>query len=188
MKKHKISFYDIFMFPFEAGFIKKKRAALIANASGKVVEIGFGTGANYRFYDFNSVDSIIAYDISLRPKDLENVTFMEGNAEKLPFADNSVDTVVATLLLCSVFETQQALAEIYRVLKPGGKYIFIEHIRPQKGMGKFFDVLNKLWTKISFGCQLNKKTMQMIENSGWLLNGQYSGFLLYYGIATKPLM
>lgn len=184
-----MSFYDFFMAPWEKGALGRIRKDLICHAKGLVLEIGIGSGANLKYYDFNKVTKLIGTDIKIPPvlatKKLDAVDFITCSAEELPFEDSSFDVVISTLVLCSVSNVELALAEIKRVIKPNGKYLFIEHIRPYNKLGSIFDVLNTVWKRNSFDCQLNKQTDILIEKAGlrMIWEKRRGAGIVYYGIA-----
>ncbi len=180
-----MTLYDFFMIPLEKLFFSAIRRTIIKEASGNVLEIGFGSGVNHRYYDLNNLESLTVVDKKLTKKCKKNITYIQCSVENLPFADNSFDTVVATLLLCSVHDVQSALLEINRVLKNNGQYIFLEHVRPKNKLGKLFDIINILWGKNPSGCQLNKNTSTFFHNSPLLLKTEFSKGALYYGSAYK---
>lgn len=184
-----MNFYDFFMAPLEKGALAKIRKELISQAEGKVLEIGIGSGANYKYYDFNKITNIIGTDVksfsTLKNNKLSKVNYIECSAQNLPFDDNSFDTVITTLVLCSVSDVETALAEIKRVIKPKGKYLFIEHIRPHNYLGSVLNIINVLWKRNPFGCQINKKTDIFIDKAGFsAINAKRKASgILYYGIA-----
>ena len=101
------------------------------------------------------------------------VSLAEGRAEKLPLDDHSVDSVVMTWTLCSVAEPEQALAEIRRVLRPGGSLLFIEHGRaPEAGVQRWQDRLTPFWRKLAGGCHLNRPVDRLIEAAGLRLEAR----------------
>lgn len=180
--------YDIFMAPLEKGLLKNIRQFLIPHASGQVLEIGFGTGVNYSYYQ--DVESLTGLDLWIDNKVIEKfdkVRFVEGDAHQLPFEDNSFDCVVSTLTLCSVKDQEKVISEIHRVLKPGGQYLFIEHILPQDRKNKLFRMINPLWYKVSQSCQLTHETDKLLRSSQFeLVNENYSESGIFYsGIAKK---
>lgn len=169
-----ISIYDLFMFPLEKRGIKKARSILIPKTNGVILEIGSGTGVNIKHYNFNQIDELILSDQKISKKLIARssnlIEIKKLNVEDLPYDDNTFDYVVHTLVFCSVVDTKKGLAEIARVLKPGGKMMFIEHVLPTKvRTQKFFKFVNPLWTKISSGCNLNRDYEQTLKNSDFNL-------------------
>lgn len=185
-----ISSYNLFMKPLEAMGIKKARRMLMKKARGHVLEIGAGTGANLSFYDMDKVTSLTVTD-QLRSKHLdvdhhENVSFVEADATKLPFEDNAFDTVVHTLVFCSVSNVPAGLAEIKRVLQPNGTLIFIEHVLPHKrGMQRLFKFINPLWRRVASGCSLTKDFEQSLAENSFEIKhkGRFMNTVFFYGIA-----
>lgn len=187
--------YDFFMKPLEARILGEIRAEVVSLAHGHVLEIGIGTGANLPYYDKDKITAFSACDKE-RSKRLEDrakatlspvLHFVEGAVEALPFADSTFDSVVVSLVLCTA-DCGKGLAEIRRVLKPGGFFIFIEHIRPQGRLGAIVDGLNRLWPKLAKGCNLNRQTDDIIKESGFTsltLDYKASGFICY-GLAVNP--
>jgi len=169
--------YNIFMAPLEEGRLKMKRQQTLEEVAGDVLEIGFGTGANLPFYPYEQMDSLTLTDvhmptqINLRPEHKHlPVTFEQCDAMSLPFEDKTFDSVVFTLVFCSVEDPMAGLAELHRVLKPGGRLFFIEHVHPTKEpYKKLFSRLNPTWRKFAHGCNLNRETMTYIQQSGFSL-------------------
>lgn len=182
--------YDVMMKPLEKAVLDKIRQKLIQEAEGTVLEIGFGTGVNIRYYPENilkihGLDPKVHSEVQSKFPDIK---FHEGHAEQLPFEDGSFDTVIATLTLCSVSDIQQVLAEIHRVLKPGGKYIFIEHILShQQPYHTVLNALNPLWYTLSKSCQLNHPTDRYLEQGPFVLEKteRNAKGILYSGIGRK---
>jgi ubiquinone/menaquinone biosynthesis C-methylase UbiE len=166
--------YDTFQATMERNFMGALRDEMLAGASGRVVEIGAGTGVNLEHYP-RSIDELVCTEPEepmarrLRKKaqgsDL-NVNVVHAPAEKLPFEDDSFDTAVATLVLCTVTDPSRSLAELARVLRPGGRFVFIEHVRaPEPGLAKWQDRLHPLWVRFGHGCHCNRPTLEAIEAS-----------------------
>ena len=185
-----LSLYDWFMKPLESMGIKKARTILIKRASGDVLELGAGTGANLIHYDFNQVKSLVVTDRT-RSKHLklmeDKVSFVQADATALPFPNQQFDTVVHTLVFCSVDDVDAGLQEIKRVLKQDGRLIFIEHVLPhKKGMRRLFQWINPVWRKVSQGCSLTKDFGSSLARHGFAIErqGRFLNTVFFYGIAT----
>ncbi|HKP90408.1 MAG TPA: class I SAM-dependent methyltransferase [Thermoleophilaceae bacterium] len=166
--------YDTFQSRMEESFFGDIRREMLAGASGSVVEIGAGTGVNLQHYP-RSVERLVCTEPEepmakqLRRKAADSdlsVEIVEAPAEALPFEDDSFDTAVATLVLCTVTDPVRALSEIDRVLRPGGRFIFVEHVRSEDpGLARWQDRLHPLWVRFGHGCNCNRPTLQTIEAS-----------------------
>ncbi len=153
-------------------FIVEHRRRLLATAEGRVLEVGAGPGFNLPHYP-GGVDELVLTDgldgmlrrATRRATRLgRDVTTTRAPAESLPFEDASFDTVVASLLLCSVADQDRALTEIRRVLRPGGRYLFLEHVRSEDSrIARRQDRLERFWGVIAFGCHPNRETLPRIE-------------------------
>ena len=178
-----MGFYDKFILPRFIGAacgtkpILKQREKVVPQCEGRVLEVGMGTGHNLEFYDATKVDMVFglepAPDMVARAKPLaENVPFdvefIDLPGEEIPLEDNSVDTVLLTYTLCTIPGTLQAMQNMRRVLKPGGKLIFSEHGRaPDAAVVKWQDRLNGVWGKIAGGCNMNREIPRLIEEGGF---------------------
>ncbi len=157
----------------EAG-LRRMRGEVLAAAGGRVVEIGAGTGVNLDLYP-NAVEELVLVEPDphmakrLRARLAESsrqASVVEAPAERLPFEDASFDTAVATLVLCTVPDPAAALAEAARVLKPGGKLLFVEHVRADDpGLARWQDRLEKPWRFLGDGCHCNRDTLATIAAS-----------------------
>lgn len=169
--------YDSFMSPLEKSPVfQTTRKQLIAKASGDVLEIGAGTGINFPFYTSNA-RRVMATDPN--PEMLQRMTpkmdlcavpidVQTSNAESLPFVDSAFDTVVGTLVFCSISNPQSAIKELYRVLKPGGKLLLFEHVRMDNpALQTTQKLLTPLWKRLCDGCHLNRDTLSLIKNSSF---------------------
>jgi ubiquinone/menaquinone biosynthesis C-methylase UbiE len=152
----------------------RDRDALVAGLRGRVLEIGAGDGLNFEHYD-NAVTEVVAVEPEphLRAKaaarGIARVAVVDGVAERLPFEDGSFDAVVACLVLCSVASQPTALAEIVRVLAPGGELRFYEHVVARKGLGRALQQgldRSGLWPRVAAGCHLTRDTEQAIRDAG----------------------
>jgi ubiquinone/menaquinone biosynthesis C-methylase UbiE len=157
----------------EAG-LRRMRRELLAGAGGRVVEIGAGTGANLDLYP-RSVEELVLVEPDphmtrrLRARLTESgrsATVVEAGAERVPLEDAGYDTVVATLVLCTIPDPASALREAARVLKPGGRLLFVEHVRAEDpGLAAWQDRLEKPWRFLGDGCHCNRDTVATIEAS-----------------------
>jgi len=166
------------------------RRRLVEAAYGAVVEIGAGYGATFRFYPA-AVTGVLALepDPTLRGLALAAartapvpVTVQDGMAEEVPTADASVDVVVSSLVLCSVADQSVALAEVVRVLRPGGLLLFYEHVRSaHRVLGAAEDLVTPLWSRMAGGCHPNRDTVAMIAGAGLTVQG-----LERFGFSVLP--
>src|ERR671910_861262 len=151
-----------------------RRRRLLAGARGAVLEIGGGTGANLAHYRDVDRVTIAEPDPFMRNKigpKLEEarvpVEVSAAGAEALPYPDGSFDTVVSTLVLCTVPDQEAALDEVRRVLRPGGRLLFIEHVRATGSAARWQDRLEPLWRRLLGGCHPNRDTVAAIEEAGF---------------------
>jgi ubiquinone/menaquinone biosynthesis C-methylase UbiE len=158
----------------EAG-LGRMRAELLAEAKGRTLEIGAGTGVNLDLYPESVSDlTLIEPDPHMAKRMRERLsqssragTIVEAPAERLPFESASFDTAVSTLVLCTVPEPVAAIAELERVLKPGGQLLFIEHVRSEDpSLAGWQDRLEKPWRFLADGCHCNRDTLAMLSASG----------------------
>ncbi|WP_052049871.1 class I SAM-dependent methyltransferase [Leptolyngbya sp. KIOST-1] len=148
------------------------RQAVLAGVSGEVLEIGFGSGTNLPYYpesvtrlttvDVNpGLNAIAQRRLSASPLTVENWVL---NGECLPMAEASFDYVASTYTLCSIARIHEALAEIYRVLKPGGKFVFLEHgLSDRPGVQRWQHRLTPLNKALADGCHQNRNIQQLVE-------------------------
>lgn len=167
--------YDTFMGPLERGGFKKIRKPLIQKAQGQVLEIGSGTGINFPYY--TRVNQVTA----IEPEPLMNeqaiqraikahvpIDVIQTRAEELPFSDDLFDTVVSTLVFCTIPNPTKALLEIRRVCKPNGTLLFFEHVRlKHSSLGRLQDWLTPVWKRLCDGCHLNRNTLEMVQQAGY---------------------
>ncbi len=172
--------YDPFLWLGEVLGMRRRRRELVAGAYGRVVEIGAGTGLNAAFYPSGAVDELILTEPEpgMRQK-LERrlarvgraALVFDAPAERLPLADASVDTVVSTLVLCTVADPAPALHEIARVLRPGGQLLFIEHVRADAGwLAWLQDRLLVPWRGFAGGCMCNRPTVELLRANGFAVH------------------
>jgi len=153
-----------------------RKAAQLGTFSGTVVEIGAGNGVNFRYYPPDI--RLVVYEPNpyMHPRLLDtakahelDVDLRAASAENLEFADNSVDAAVCTLVLCSVPDPERVIAEVHRVLKPGGRFFFIEHVAAGQGTGlrRVQDLLMRPWRWLFEGCHTNRETAVLLERAGF---------------------
>ncbi|WP_413167375.1 class I SAM-dependent methyltransferase [Capilliphycus salinus ALCB114379] len=178
------------------------RQKVLAHVEGEVLEIGFGTGLNLSYYPHH-IEKITTVDPNsgmnkLAQKRIEASTIKVENrilnSENLPMADSTFDSVVSTWTLCSIAQVEKALQEIYRVLKPGGKFFFVEHgLSDKPNIQVWQNRLTPLQKLIADGCHLNRNIQQLVEqqfNSISLEKFNIENFpkvgsYTYMGVATK---
>lgn len=179
-----MSFYHHYVFPrlldlvMSSRLLHRPRDRTLAPASGRILEIGFGTGMNLTHYPPNvkrieAIDPDLDLDRLSLPRIARSaiaVDFHHLDAAHLPFEDARFDTVVSTFTLCSIPDVVHALSEIRRVLKPGGQFLFLEHGRsPDPRVARWQDRLNDAWKPLAGGCHLNRPVRSMIDDAGLVL-------------------
>lgn len=159
---------------------RRERAHLLGEAAGDVLEIGIGTGNSLEYYSHQMTSltgiephkglleqaqaRLQALDVRLA----ERVTLVEGDAGQLPFADDSFDTVVAFLVFCTLPDPARAAAEVRRVLRPGGRLLFFEHVQAgTRSLARWQQRCNPLWRHLACGCNLNRDTRRTFEAAGF---------------------
>jgi ubiquinone/menaquinone biosynthesis C-methylase UbiE len=167
------NFYDFVLAPFENLVLKKIRMDMVKSASGKTLEIGFGTGLNFPYYSQDIEFSGIEPDESMRKvaqkrADHYNFQISEGDAQALEAPDATFDTVVATLVFCTIPNPEKAIEEVWRVLKPGGKFLLFEHVRRNTPItGRFLDIATPFWKHVAGGCHLNRDPSKYLIKVGF---------------------
>ena len=169
--------YDRFTAGAEQAGLRAHRERLLSGARGRVLEIGAGTGANLPFY--READSVtvaepeaamarrLARRIREQPRTIE---MLRAPADRLPVPDAHFDTVVSTLVLCTVPDQAAALRELRRVLKPGGMLLFLEHVRAEDpALAVWQDRLNGVNRIIAYGCNCNRPTVAAIAAAGFTI-------------------
>jgi ubiquinone/menaquinone biosynthesis C-methylase UbiE len=188
--------YDRMLQGAEEGGLREMRRGLLAQANGRTIDLGAGTGVNLDLFPETVTELIMAEPDPHMLKQLRakaagrgGVEAMRASAQELPFADDSFDTAVFTLVLCTVPDPSAALAEAARVLKPGGKLLFIEHVRSQEaGLARWQDRLKDPWRFIGDGCRCNRDTVATIEASALKLEQVERGELPKAPPIVRPLI
>jgi ubiquinone/menaquinone biosynthesis C-methylase UbiE len=168
--------YDRGMAPLERLGLRAMRARLVPLARGRVLELGIGTGANLPFY--RPTSQVMAIDESAEMLDFaaQRGAVLDGrlrlaqmDAERLAFQDGTFDSVVASLVLCSVIEPAHTLAEVSRVLRaPGGRLLLLEHMRPEvQPLAWLADLADVAWYAFNGRCHLNRRTQAMVARAGF---------------------
>ncbi len=183
--------------------ILKQRQKIVPNATGRVLEVGMGSGINLQYYDKDNVEFVFGLEpsVGMREKAQKNleaspveVRWLDLPGEEIPLDDKSVDTIVLTFTLCTIPDWRAAVAQMRRVLKPGGTMLFCEHGEaPDEEVRRWQDRLNPLWNVIGGGCHLNRPIPALLEDGGFKIvklesrylpaTPRFAGFN-YWGSAT----
>ena len=180
MPEHRFfaAIYDQALSGVERAGLADLRAELLSEARGRTLELGAGTGHNLSHYPeavtelvLTEPDPHMAKRLRARLEETPPgppVDVIEAPAEDLPFDDESFETVVATLVLCTVENPDRAVAEARRVLRPGGSLLFLEHVRSQRsGLARWQDRVERPWGWVSGGCHPNRATDQLLAAAGF---------------------
>jgi len=165
--------YDPIIAPFDAFGVRRWRKWVVSGAQGCVLEIGVGTGLNLAHYRHATTVAAIDSDAAslqraLARRNNSTMTLYQSRAEELPFASESFDAVVGTLTFCSIGDPDRALGEARRVLKPGGMFRLIEHVRMgNRVIAATQDFVTPLWKQIAGNCHLNRDTLASVRRAGF---------------------
>ncbi len=188
--------YDRAMKATEEAGLRRLRHELLTGAEGRTLEIGAGTGANLDLYPAKVEDLVLTEPDEHMLKRLQAKVTGEGRgarvvqapAESLPFEDASFDTAVVTLVLCTVPDPPAALAEAARVLRPGGRLLFLEHVRSEEpGLARWQDRLERPWHFLADGCHCNRDTVHAVQSARFELERVEQGQLPKAAPLIKPL-
>jgi len=188
--------YDRVMADAEEAGMRDRRRELIAGARGRTVELGAGTGLNFAHYPEAVTELILTEPFEPMARRLReraeggelSVSVVEAPADRLPIADDWADTVVCTLVLCTVDDVPATLAEVDRILKPGGTLLFAEHVRSvDPGLARWQDRLEGPWKFVGHGCRCNRDTVAAIEASSLTLGPVELGQLPKAAPIVRPL-
>jgi ubiquinone/menaquinone biosynthesis C-methylase UbiE len=169
------AFYDRSLAATEKAGLADRRRELLASARGRVLEIGAGTGANLGHYPDAVTELVLTEPEEPMARRLEQklgaasggpvTTVVRTPAESLPFPDDSFDTAVCTLVLCTVRDPALTLRELDRVLAPGARLLFLEHVRSDDPrLAKWQDRFAPLWRRVGHGCNCNRPTPDLIRS------------------------
>jgi ubiquinone/menaquinone biosynthesis C-methylase UbiE len=177
------SWYDRHLLPYlldvacGLGPIAAQRRKVVPRAAGRVLEIGIGTGLNLAFYDQAKVQRLVGIDPAIQMHRLARrrsrasgieVDLQTLSAERLPVDSGSFDCIVCTYTLCTVSDPQAALAEVRRVLRPGGRLLFAEHgLAPDAAVAKWQQRMEPLWSRIAGGCRLTRDVPRLLAEAGF---------------------
>ncbi len=168
--------YDPSLWLGEIAGMRRRRSTLLGDARGRVVEVGAGTGLNIAHYPEGIAELVlIEPEPGMRRRLARRLQrhgrgarIVDAPAECLPLDDESVDTVVSTLVLCTVDDPEGALREIARVLRPGGQLLFVEHVRASsRFLAACQDYLFQPWRRFAGGCRCNRPTVELMRDCGF---------------------
>jgi len=167
--------------------ISYQRKKIVPGAKGRVLEIGMGSGLNLPYYDADKIDFVWGLEPSegMRRKGQAavdaapfEVKWLDLPGEEIPLDDNSVDSIVLTYTLCTIPDTSKALAQMKRVLKPGGEMLFSEHgAAPDEDVKKWQDRINPFWKIFGGGCHVNRPIPRLIEEGGFKVSNLETMYL-----------
>lgn len=175
------TFYDTRILPQVIDFVcglppfEHERGRLVSKASGRILEVGIGTGRNLPYYRHAQVQCLCGVDPGLHPKAVRRaaqagleVEAIPLSAEKIPAEDASFDCIVCTFTLCTIPDAAAALSEMRRVLRPQGKLLFLEHgAAPDEGVRRLQDRITPYWKPLTGGCHLNRNPAELIRAAGF---------------------
>ena len=189
--------YDRVMAKTELAGLGAHRESLLAEASGDVLEIGAGTGTNLLYYGsavrtltFTEPEKPMVRRLQRRILERRpDAKLLRAPAEDLPFEDDSFDTVVATLVLCTVDDQPRALRELRRVLRPGGRLLFIEHVRSDdQRLARLQDRMMPINLRLGHGCHCNRPTLEGIRHAGFEVTELQHDTLKHTPPFVRPLI
>lgn len=206
-----MSFYEDHILPHVVtaacgcGQIMKKRSQIVPEASGAVLEVGFGAGPNLQFYDPARVTKLYALEPSagMRRKAASAVAsapvaveVLDAPGEAVPLDSASIDSVVLTFTACTIPDVQAALSEAVRVLKPGGQVLFAEHgASPDAGIARWQGRIEPVWKVLAGGCHLTRRPDVLLKEAGLAVERMETGYIprtpkiagfVYAGRALRP--
>jgi len=201
-----MNLYNKYLFPHLLDLVMKRksmmknRSQVAGRAFGVVLEIGFGSGLNLPFY--KKIEKLYALEPSEEilnlarkraKKFLFPIEYLPVGAENIPLANNTIDSVISSWNLCTIPDPDKAMNEVFRVLKPGGKFFFIEHGRSSQNFpAKLQNIINPVWKRLAGGCHLNRDVIDLVVKAGFKIEEinkypeKYSPLnFIYKGVAIK---
>jgi ubiquinone/menaquinone biosynthesis C-methylase UbiE len=167
-------FYDACCALMERGGLARWRDWLVQGARGRTLEVGCGTGRNLRRYPPGTPLVAVEPDarmIGAARRRAPEVLLVRASAEALPFGDGAFDTVVASLVFCTVPDADRGLAEVRRVLRPDGRLRMVEHVRSaSRWRARLQDLVQPAWTWVAGGCHPNRRTEEAVERAGFAID------------------
>lgn len=176
--------YDFFFQKMEENGLREMRRELLAEAQGRTLEIGAGTGLNHDLYPDAVTELVLSEPSGPMSKQLRAkvaradryIEVVQAPGERLPFPDRSFDTVTLTMVLCTAPDPPAVLHEIGRVLRPGGRFLFLEHVRSSDpGLARWQDRLAAPWRVFGKGCNPNRDALATIATSALEIERSESG-------------
>lgn len=180
----------------------RQREKLVPLARGRVLEVGIGSGLNLPFYDAGLITEVCGLDPARELTDMAaaaaqdvpfTVELVSAGAEQIPLEGDQFDTVVLTYTLCTIPDSELALSEIARVLKPQGRLLFCEHgLAPDASVRRWQDRIDPIWRRLGGGCRLNRNIPEVIRGGGFEITGMETMYIPgwrpasfnYWGVAT----
>ena len=181
----------------EMAGMRSRRQDLLALARGRTLELGSGTGLNLPHYPEDLDELMLAEPAAPMRKRLvktlrrsgRSATILDAPGEQIPVEDGSVDTVVSTLVLCTVDEPLVVLDEIKRVLRPGGRLLFLEHVRAESAwLAALQDRLETPWRQFAAGCRCNRATVELIQAAGFRIQHTHPGTWRAMPTIVRPIV
>lgn len=168
--------------PGERGTTGPLRVELVGQAHGIVLEVGAGTGLNFPYYDPTRVEKVEATEPDMYMERYAReaaasahvpVALSSSSVESLPFLDETFDTVLATLVFCSVADPNRGLREVYRVLKPGGMFLLAEHVRSENSLiAGVQNMITPFSVRLAANCHWNRDTVSAVQEAGFQIEWQ----------------
>src|SRR5262245_56554211 len=189
--------YDSVMARPEKAVLRGHREALLSQVNGRVIEIGGGTGANLAFYGPGVDELVITEPEEPMARRLERklagyslpARVVTARAEQLPLEDESFEFAISTRVLCRVDGPGAALREVHRLLRPGGKLLFVEHVRADSTrLARWQDRLHDVQFRIGHGCHCNRATLESIQGAGFSVGELERGQLRKAPPIMRPLI